>query len=562
MSYRYRARFGLLAVLIAIPLATAQVAIPSVPSPTTTVDPNAPPSGSLNVQEGPLTVLGPAHAPTLVRVQAPDGTEILEYSVDAEGRARLDVTGENAVADATFVRLEGDPTGDAFRIVLRDAQGGIHEVDVDRVALRAALPPGLPAVTLPDAPIEIERPPAWPSAPQRSYLLHIKDAQNLVPGERLDGTPFLQKAGTHRAVLQIPLHENEWDRWFVQARRESTPGTLLNATFAEQATTESALILSTTYAPSLLNPAEGERILVDIVYEKRLAPVLVERFTEPATHAYRVDGIGPAASLLAPPEANDFRFAVTWSGTDSMSGIGAFLLHYQESGEATWKPWTTTSQSGDTFSGDWGKTYNLRLRALDRVGNPSAEIVATTRIVQKPADVDDVNDPPTARLLQPVAGSELVGTVRIAWQASDKDGTPITSRIEVSDDDGETYRLIYVGPDLATSWNTEDEMDGAGYRIKLTVSDGTQTAGDTASALKVRNIVAPPAPVGNEQTPAAPQAPSAPTSAPTQPGTAGGDEPVAPAADDAGEGGRGIPAPFAGIAIGAAALLLARRRRA
>ncbi|HET6404439.1 MAG TPA: hypothetical protein VFH78_07320 [Candidatus Thermoplasmatota archaeon] len=564
MSFGSRTPSGLLAILLVASLPLAAAELPAVPTSSLPAVPGSPlgADGTLHIDEGPLTLRGPATAPTLLVIDGSDGAPAVHYTVDAEGRARLDVAGENAVTDATFVRLEGDPTGDAFRLVLRDAEGGVHAVEVDRAALLAqAAAAGAPTDAL-QAPVAIERPLDWPGAPQRSYLLHVRDsARNQLGAAQLDGTPFLQKGGTHKATLQIPLDENEWDRWFLTAKREGQTQTL-NASFQLSHRTDDALILAATFAPVLLGPAEGERILLSITHEKRLTPLVVTRYAEPATHAYRVDGVGPTLSLQAPATSSDFRFTVSWSGTDGLSGMGPYVVQYRTGAGSAWTPWVTTTESSGVFSGDWGRTYEFRARAHDRVGNPSAEALAAVQVVEKPAGEDDVNDPPTARILTPRAGSQVAGLVPITWSATDPDNTRLAIRLELSDDEGETWRLLYAGADSATTWDTLQEAEGPGYRLRLTVSDGTQSASDVVSALTVRNVVAAltPAPSGEGASPAPTGASGSPAG--TQPRVGDADEPVKPAGASEEGGKKRVPAPFAGLAILAAAALLAARRRA
>lgn len=561
MSPGSRARSGLLAVVLLtlVPVATAQLPIPT-PSPTPPA--LVPTSKTLDIQQGPLTFLGPANDPQFVAVDAPDGTPVLTYRVDENGRARLDVAGGVALTDATFVRLEGDPTGDAFRLVLRDPQGGEHKVDVDRAALAAvtsALPPTEP-------PVKVERPPNWPGAPDRSYLLFAEDAaRNHLSPAQLSGAAYLQRTGAHRAVLQVPLAENSWDRFFLTARRDGQPVST-NTSFATAHSTDTALILLATWSPSLLSPADGERIAFGITYEKRLSPLVAQRFGDGATYKFLVDGLGPSVAVNAPSSSPDFRFTVTWSGGDAHSGIGAYAAYYREAGAPSWTHWTTTPESGAIFSGAWGKTYDFRVRSLDKVWNPSAnEATATVRVAPMPASEDDINDPPSVRILAPAVGAQLSGSVPVTWAATDPDGTRLTVRLEVSDDDGRTWRLLYAGPASETVWDTTSEAEGSGYRLRVTVSDGTQTASDVVPALTVRNVLAPLAPPDPE-----PQTPPATGGASPTPGAAGSqpaapgasDEPVAAAEDVASDGGNRTPMPAFLIvgALGLAALATRKKR--
>lgn len=574
MSPRNRARSGLLAVvvIVLVPLASAQLpsvpTAPSSPSPSLPAAPLPPAPGTdLSIEEGPFTFFGPANDPEFVAIEGPDGRTVLAYSVDTEGRSRLDVAGENAVADATLLRVEGDPTGDAFRLVLRDAQGQDHVVDVDRAALEAQfdLPPApdTPLSDLPPAPIEIARPPTWPGAPEQPYLLAVEDASmNRLAPAQLTGAAFLQKTGNHQAFLQIPLAKNEWDRWFLTARREGQ-ASAIESTFATSHQTDNAMVLAATFAPSLLSPPEGDRIAFTVTYEKRLSPLVVQRFLEDEGYVYRVDGGAPSFYLSAPPDAHDFRFPVSWGGADALSGIGTFRIETRESGAAQWRHWLTTRETSAIFQGDWGRSYEFRARAFDLVGNPSPEAVAATTIATQPSGEDDVNDPPTARILTPRAGAQIAGVVPITWSATDPDDQRLTVRLELSDDEGETWRLLYAGTGTEATWDTLSDADGPGYELRLTVSDGTQTASHSASALTVRNVVVPaPPPDPEAQTPAAPtSAPAVPTTG-AQPGTSGTDEPVAPASDVGDSPANDTPLPIgvALAALGVAALALRRKK--
>lgn len=550
-----RPRLLIVLLLALVPLASAQLPLPTptaIPTPSPAIA--LTPSTTLDIDDGPFTFRGPANDPDLVVVEDRDGKAVLTYAVDAEGRARLDVAGENAVADATLVRVEGNPSGEAFRLVLRDPQGGIHTVDVDRKALAAVssqVPPSKP-------PVEVTRPPTWPGAPQRAYLLAVADSGgNRLAADQLTGAAFLRKAGNHHAYLQIPLAENEWDRWFLTAKRVGQTATL-NATFATVDTTETAMVLDAAFAPSLLSPAEGENITFTITYEKRLSPLVVQRFVEDRGYRFRVDGGAPSVYVTAPPNALEFKFPVSWGGSDSLSGLGYFLIEMRVTGGSTqWTHWITTPLTSATFQGDWGKTYEFRARSYDRVGNPSAEAVAATSVPTQPSGEDDVNDPPTARLLTPRAGSDLAGVVPITWVAEDPDDSLTSVRIEISGDEGETYRLLYAGTDTSTTWDTTSEADGAGYKLRLTVSDGTQSASDTAGGLLVRNVVAPPPPPEPVALPG-PSGGASPTpeATGTQPGAAGGEEPVTPAED---RNDTPLPASVLVAALGVAALVLRRK---
>lgn len=562
-----RAPLVLLLVVLALPAATAQ----DLPAPPAALSAPAPPTppplpgaqDEVDIDEHGLTFEGPADAPRRVLVVAPDGAPALSYEMDAEGRARLDIAGTNVVSDATLLAIEGDPKGDAFVLFLRDAEGRRHEVLIDREVLLANvdLPPEaqLPA-------IDVLRPPAWPGAPSRPFLLNVQDTEpNLLAAAALEGTRFLKLAGEHKAVLQLPTSDADFDRMILRATRAAN-GAALNVTFARSHATNDAVVFRASYLPGLLGLNEGDRVDVQPFYERRVTPLVVERFPENATYSYLVDGLPPSVTISAPAEADDFRFAIAWNGADGLSGLGGFTIDYREAGAERWTRWLDKAPAKSaTFSGAWAKTYEFRAFSHDAVGNPSpASQTVTTTVKAPPGGSDDVNHEPTARLLTPPTGALVGGLASVTWTATDPDGTPVTSKLEVSADEGGTWRLLYVGTDASHTWDTTAEEDGPGYQIRLTVSDGTTQAFDKTGALTIRNVVAPPAPIDEPepQTPPTPDAPATPpqdvrpANAPDAPTDAAA--PDTTAAEEA-PPKKGVPAPFIGGAIAAAALLARRR---
>lgn len=551
MAVRYRARNVLLGLLLVVPLAAAQAPLP-IPSPTLPTSPTAPtapdPSAPLDVHEGPLTVLGPADAPTLVRV-VHEGETAFEYSVGDDGRARLVAGGEVLLEDATLARVEGDPAEGDFTLVLRDANGSEHAMLVARPteaeAVLLELPPEARAVFL-------TRPDGWPGAPRAPYLVHVQAGAHHVGARELTDAQYLRRAGAHVAGLQIPLADDDWDRVWLMA---SLPGGAnVTANFARVRETDSAAVFRAEYHPALLpGVKDGALLDLDVRYERRLAPVVVERFAEAADYAYRLDGTGPTVAAASAAESDTFTFEVAWSGEDAQSGVGGFDVDWRRAGDPTWNRWLPgTPETSALFSGDHDETYEFRVTALDRVGNPSQPATTTTRVLPQPSGSVDLNDAPTARMLTPRAGSVLTGETLVTWRASDPDGTPVTSTLEVSADDGESWRRLYVGTGERFAWDAASELDGADYRLRLTVSDGTLNAADAVGALTVRNVVAaPPAPEPTA-TPAPTASPAAAPAA-TQPASTDAASEEAPAKET----------PGAGVALVVAAMavaLLVRRR--
>lgn len=572
-----RTRLVLLVLVAALPLAAAQSLpgasttplpsdAPSVPSPEVTGTP-AVSDRELDIHEDGLVFQGRAESPTYVAVALPDGSRALEYRVDEDGRARLDVAGTNALADATLVAVEGDPTGDAFTLVVRDAKGTTSAYHVDRRALAAdqELP-----VELQVPAVEITRPPSWPGVPTtESAMLYAEAGDVRLAASELDGTKFLRTASMHTAAIQVRVDEVDFDRAFLSVQR-ADGGPVFNTTLARASATNDAVVYRASYSPTLLDPPEGGTLTLKVVYERRLAPLVVERLPEAEVYRYRVDGAKPLVAIDAPDQVDDFRFGVSWNGADSAdgSGIRGFVVDYRIAGTRPWTRWLDgTTEKSAIFSGAWGATYEFRAVALDKVGNPSEETLDATRVAPAPEGEvgEDLNDPPNARISTPRTSATLAGAVSVVWQASDPDDTPVTSKLEVSPDEGVTWRTLYVGPATSAIWDTEGEEDGSGYELRLTVGDGTLTASHSIAALTIRNVIAPArapdeelvAPPSPPSVPADPPAEVQPAASDDEPPTSGEPEPAATTPEPE----KGVPMPFVGGAMAVAALL-ARRRRA
>ena len=65
-------------------------------------------------------------------------------------------------------------------------------------------------------------------------------------------------------------------------------------------------------------------------------------------------------------------FAVSWSGSDALSGLASYDVQYRD-GAGSWTDWLTeTSETSATFSGQDGHTYYFQSRARDTLGNLEA----------------------------------------------------------------------------------------------------------------------------------------------------------------------------------------------
>jgi hypothetical protein len=85
-----------------------------------------------------------------------------------------------------------------------------------------------------------------------------------------------------------------------------------------------------------------------------------------------MDNSPPTAVAFSPAVAPAGGIAVTWVGTDTLSGVGSFDLQVRD-GDGPWTPWLTrTSALSAVYSGADNHLYSFRARATDNVGNVGA----------------------------------------------------------------------------------------------------------------------------------------------------------------------------------------------
>jgi Tol biopolymer transport system component len=82
-----------------------------------------------------------------------------------------------------------------------------------------------------------------------------------------------------------------------------------------------------------------------------------------------VDVSPPTSAASSPPYATGTSFLVTWSGTDSGSGLATYDLQYRD-GSGAWTAWfSQTTVTSASFTGQPGHTYYFQSRARDLMGN-------------------------------------------------------------------------------------------------------------------------------------------------------------------------------------------------
>ncbi|UCC61552.1 MAG: hypothetical protein JSV36_12165 [Anaerolineae bacterium] len=100
-----------------------------------------------------------------------------------------------------------------------------------------------------------------------------------------------------------------------------------------------------------------------------------------------LDTVAPTASVSCPSETADRSFTVSWSGSDSLSGVASYAVQYRVGVGGTWMTWLpATTQTSATFGpnspvtveGD--QTYYFRARARDRAGNDGQFVYCSTYV--------------------------------------------------------------------------------------------------------------------------------------------------------------------------------------
>lgn len=96
----------------------------------------------------------------------------------------------------------------------------------------------------------------------------------------------------------------------------------------------------------------------------------VEPYPEEADAFTTVDTTLPASSASSPEYASGPTFPVTWSGTDTGSGVAFYDVQVRDGPSGPWVDWLTgTTATGAAFAGELGHTYYFRTRATDHAGN-------------------------------------------------------------------------------------------------------------------------------------------------------------------------------------------------
>jgi hypothetical protein len=205
--------------------------------------------------------------------------------------------------------------------------------------------------------------------------------------------------------------------------------------------------------------------------------------SEEAIKVYNPDA--PVVNILDIKEGETIHglFTLKWEGTDADVGeVLTFDVHYSNDG----KEWI---QIASGLSKD---TYEMDTNSNDN-GNAYFKVVATddssyalTGEAVSPKLVVENSYAPVVELTSPSGLKTLSGDVKITWTASDKNGDVLTVNIKV-----DQKSIINDHPNEGTyTWDCTDVANGD-YEMRITVSDGKNTASDFVKVKICNQVVAP-----------------------------------------------------------------------
>ncbi|MFO0805191.1 MAG: CARDB domain-containing protein [Gemmataceae bacterium] len=179
-----------------------------------------------------------------------------------------------------------------------------------------------------------------------------------------------------------------------------------------------------------------------------------------AQAATAVDTVAPSSTVAAQPAFSLGNFAVSWSGTDSGSGIASYDVYVSDNGGAFTRWLTATTLTTSTYTGSNGHTYGFYAVAKDKVGN----IQPTPGAAQATTTVDTAVPSSTVAALP----SFSPGGVSVNWSGADGGSGLATFDVYVSDN-GAPFTRWLAATTLTTS--TYTGLNGHSYGFYTVATD-------------------------------------------------------------------------------------------
>jgi thermolysin len=203
----------------------------------------------------------------------------------------------------------------------------------------------------------------------------------------------------------------------------------------------------------------------------------------------------PTVSIVNPEDGSTVSGTVTIQidAQDAEDAAGTLTVEWNVDG-GTWQSATYNSDTG-YYEASWDTTtvddgaHTINARATDSAGNVGSDSNNVT--------VDNVDDPPTASIVNPQDGSTVSGTVTIQVEATDDRDAEGTLTVEVSIDGGAWQLTSYNSSTgyYELDWDTTTLEDGTQHTIDARATD---SGGNTTYAAQVTVTVDNSTPSGNE----------------------------------------------------------------
>jgi RHS repeat-associated protein len=138
----------------------------------------------------------------------------------------------------------------------------------------------------------------------------------------------------------------------------------------------------------------------------------------------------PTSTVTALPATSTPDFTVSWSGSDTGSGITTYDIYVSVNG-GQYTPWqSNTTVTSATYTGQAGSTYRFYSIAKDNIGNTeSAPAVADAEIA-----IVNANNPPIAEANKTLTLAEDTAVALNIQAPTDPDGNPLSITISILPD--------------------------------------------------------------------------------------------------------------------------------
>jgi hypothetical protein len=181
-----------------------------------------------------------------------------------------------------------------------------------------------------------------------------------------------------------------------------------------------------------------------------------------------VDNTPPATTVDTLPQyTTSTSFWVSWSGTDSGSGVASYSLQYQLGGG----PWVTlisnTPQTSFYMQNAQTGKYGFRVQAVDYAGNVQAwpaNAQASTTVLVNPLALIKPFSPPIVQSVAPVAFT-------VSWQGYTPPGTQLTGYTVKYRYNSGAWQTMGVYPAAQTSATFTATLGDGIYQFQATASN-------------------------------------------------------------------------------------------